>query len=75
MRNQPKLPEYDKAHITGGIPPDEDHKLLFKCCWDTCKTTQDNEPLVVVAVNSKMATFCRTHYDYLTRHSGPRYDF
>lgn len=58
--------EYPEC-VTGGIPPDPDQSVLFTCCVEGCRVTQDQEPLVCSAANGKLATLCRDHYDLLTR--------
>jgi hypothetical protein len=58
--------------ITGGIPPDPDHRELMRCSYRDCRAVADVEPLVVVALVGKMAVLCRVHYDLLTgRIHGP----
>lgn len=55
-----------RSRVVRGIPPDADHRELFRCCYRGCRMTQRDEPLVVTAAAGKMATFCRRHYDELT---------
>jgi hypothetical protein len=56
----------DGSASWGGIPPDEDHKLLMVCCYPGCLTEAKYEPLVVVAHEGQMRTYCCSHLTFLT---------